>query len=95
MTKVFTEIIKLSDSSVKGFEIAENSAKTEVVGYFTISMKSLSTNEMSKTSIKKIDGVSTAKKLAKKRLRPKSLNLIFLAFDNQSNRSNLYQNAYN
>jgi len=28
MTKVFTEIIKLSDSSVKGFEVAENSAKS-------------------------------------------------------------------
>jgi len=28
MTTVFTEIIKLSDSSVKGFEIAENSAKS-------------------------------------------------------------------
>jgi len=28
MTKVFTEIIKLSDSSVKGFEIAESSAKS-------------------------------------------------------------------
>ena len=36
-----------------------NYAKNEVVGYFTISMKSLSTNGMSKTSIKKIDGVSS------------------------------------
>ena len=30
MTKVFTEIIKLSDSSVKGFEVAEKSAKSSV-----------------------------------------------------------------
>ena len=28
MTKAFTEIIKLSDSSVKGFEVAENNAKS-------------------------------------------------------------------
>jgi hypothetical protein len=28
MTKVFTEIIKLSDSSVKGFEIAEKNANS-------------------------------------------------------------------
>jgi len=38
-----------------------NSDKNEVVGYFTISMKSLSTNGMSKTSIKKIDGVSNSR----------------------------------
>jgi predicted GNAT family N-acyltransferase len=38
-----------------------NEAKNEVVGYFTISMKSLSTNGMSKTSIKKIDGVSNSR----------------------------------
>ncbi|MBL1245033.1 MAG: hypothetical protein COA39_011735 [Sulfurimonas sp.] len=35
--------------------------KNEVVGYFTISMKSLSTNGMSKTSIKKIDGISNSR----------------------------------
>jgi len=35
-----------------------NNDKSEVVGYFTISIKSLSTSGMSKTSIKKIDGVS-------------------------------------
>ena len=28
MTKAFTEIIKLSDSSVKGFEVAEKSANS-------------------------------------------------------------------
>jgi len=28
MTKVFTKIIKLSDSSVKGFEVAESSARS-------------------------------------------------------------------
>ena len=28
MTKVFTEIIKLSDSSVKGFEVAEKNASS-------------------------------------------------------------------
>ena len=28
MTKVFTEIIKLSDSSVQGFEVAEKNAKS-------------------------------------------------------------------
>ena len=28
MTKVFTEIIKLSDSSVKGFEVAEKNANS-------------------------------------------------------------------
>jgi len=38
-----------------------NSDKKDVVGYFTISMKSLSTNGMSKTSIKKIDGVSNSR----------------------------------
>jgi len=38
-----------------------NSSKNEIVGYFTISMKSLSTNGMSKTSIKKIDGVSNSR----------------------------------
>jgi len=38
-----------------------NNTKNEVVGYFTISMKSLSTNDMSKTSIKKIDGVSNSR----------------------------------
>ena len=38
-----------------------NNAKNEVVGYFTISMKSLSTNGMSKTSIKKIDGISNSR----------------------------------
>ena len=35
-----------------------NRKRDEVVGYFTISIKSLSTSGMSKTSIKKIDGVS-------------------------------------
>ena len=35
--------------------------KNGVVGYFTISMKSLSTNGMSKTSIKKIDGISNSR----------------------------------
>jgi hypothetical protein len=39
------------------FVLINGNAK-EVVGYFTISMKSLSTNGMSKTSIKKIDGIS-------------------------------------
>ncbi len=38
-----------------------NHYKNEVVGYFTISMKSLSTNGMSKTSIKKIDGISNSR----------------------------------
>ena len=38
-----------------------NYAKNEVVGYFTISMKSLNTDGMSKTSIKKIDGVSNSR----------------------------------
>ena len=38
-----------------------NSAENEVVGYFTLSMKSLSTIGMSKTSIKKIDGVSNSR----------------------------------
>ena len=38
-----------------------NISKNEVVGYFTISMKSLSTNGMSKTIIKKIDGVSNSR----------------------------------
>lgn len=38
-----------------------NNDKNEVVGYFTISMKSLSTNGMSKTSIKKIDGISNSR----------------------------------
>jgi len=28
MTKAFTEIIKLSDSSIKGFEVAEKQAKS-------------------------------------------------------------------
>jgi len=28
MTKIFTEIIKLSDSSVKGFEVAEKNANS-------------------------------------------------------------------
>ena len=35
--------------------------ENKIVGYFTISMKSLSTNGMSKTSIKKIDGVSNSR----------------------------------
>ena len=30
MTKAFTEIIKLSDSSVKGFEVAEKNANSSV-----------------------------------------------------------------
>ena len=38
-----------------------NSSENEIVGYFTISMKSLSTNGMSKTSIKKIDGISNSR----------------------------------
>ena len=38
-----------------------NNEQNEVVGYFTISMKSLSTNGISKTSIKKIDGVSNSR----------------------------------
>ena len=38
-----------------------NNDRNEVVGYFTISMKSLSTNGMSKTSIKKIDGISNSR----------------------------------
>ena len=38
-----------------------NNDKNEIVGYFTISMKSLSTNGMSKTSIKKIDGISNSR----------------------------------
>ncbi|MEA1918612.1 MAG: hypothetical protein U9N52_02125 [Campylobacterota bacterium] len=38
-----------------------NSELNEVVGYFTISMKSLSTNNMSKSSMKKIDGVSNSR----------------------------------
>jgi len=38
-----------------------NHEKNEIVGYFTISIKSLSTNGMSKTSIKKIDGISNTR----------------------------------
>ena len=38
-----------------------NYEKNEIVGYFTISTKSLSTNGMSKTSIKKIDGISNSR----------------------------------
>lgn len=38
-----------------------NNNKNELVGYFTISMKSLSTNGISKTSIKKIDGISNSR----------------------------------
>ena len=41
--------------------ILMNNDENEIVGYFTISMKSLSTNGMSKTSIKKIDGISNSR----------------------------------
>lgn len=49
------------DRQISRTFVLVNTSENEVVGYFTISMKSLSTNNMSKTSIKKIDGVSNTR----------------------------------
>ncbi|MBL1244584.1 MAG: hypothetical protein COA39_009405 [Sulfurimonas sp.] len=45
--------INFEDRQIARTFVLVNTNKNEVVGYFTISMKSLSTNGMSKTSIKK------------------------------------------
>jgi predicted GNAT family N-acyltransferase len=61
-----TNFIRSTATNFENRQIARafvllNNDESEVVGYFTISMKSLSTNGMSKTSIKKIDGVSNSR----------------------------------
>ncbi|MDQ7060951.1 MAG: hypothetical protein Q9M43_07325 [Sulfurimonas sp.] len=58
---IHTTALNFEDRQISRTFILVNTNKNEVVGYFTISMKSLSTNGMSKTSIKKIDGVSNSR----------------------------------
>ncbi|MDO8611063.1 MAG: hypothetical protein Q7R95_11105 [bacterium] len=53
--------LDFEDRQISRTFVLVNISKNEIVGYFTISMKSLSTNGMSKTSIKKIDGVSNSR----------------------------------
>lgn len=58
---IHSTALDFEDRQIARTFVLINSNKSEVVGYFTISMKSLSTNGMSKTSIKKIDGVSNSR----------------------------------
>ena len=53
--------LDFEDRQIARTFVLVNNDKNEVVGYFTISMKSLSTNGISKTSIKKIDGISNSR----------------------------------
>jgi hypothetical protein len=58
---IHSTALDFEDRQIARTFVLVNSNKSDVVGYFTISMKSLSTNGMSKTSIKKIDGVSNSR----------------------------------
>ena len=58
---IHSTAIDFEDRQIARTFVLVNNSENEVVGYFTISMKSLSTNGMSKTSIKKIDGVSNSR----------------------------------
>ena len=58
---IHSTAIDFEDRQIARTFVLVNNNENEVVGYFTISMKSLSTNGMSKTSIKKIDGVSNSR----------------------------------
>jgi len=61
MTEIEKESLYATFKLLARTFVLVNNSKNEVVGYFTISMKSLSTNGMSKISIKKIDGVSNSR----------------------------------
>ena len=58
---IHSTALDFEDRQISRTFVLVNTNRNEVVGYFTISMKSLSTNGMSKTSIKKIDGVSNSR----------------------------------